>query len=474
VTPFLDSLAKEKESVIFSNAIVAGVPTYFSFPAIMASRHPFGLGRDVLGIAPNEPTLATALRDSGYRTAAFLAGNPYLSPRFGYHQGFEEFHDFLDAPASGQPTPPGTSVKGESVKQESLKQRSVWNHRIETLSRHTRLTSSAYDELYFWYGQWRSAGENLSADQLRAYPAADVIVDRALAWLSGLGDKNFFLWVHLMDPHHPYYPPDAAQSSLGISPITARRARFLNSIWNRGDIGPERLQRYRPDVLALYSAGVHWVDKQVARLVSALHQSQRWDETEFVLTADHGEEFIEHGDRYHSPASLSEQLIHVPLLIHAPGLPATSISTPFSLIHLAPTLLEGVEAQIPESFRGRSCWRQISLGNLPDEPAIAESIECTNPLQIDDRRRPRLMTVRNGEYKLVIRFSREEELLYDLKKDPGEDSPLPSGALVRERAQLLQAARIHLRQSREKYDTGLALSARFRELRQSVRPNGKS
>ena len=95
VTPNLDALAKD--SVVVSNAIVAGAPTYFSFPAILASRYPLALGRDVLGLAPGEPTLPTALRGEGYATAAFLAGNPYLSRRFGYDQGFDTFHDFLDS-----------------------------------------------------------------------------------------------------------------------------------------------------------------------------------------------------------------------------------------------------------------------------------------------------------------------------------------------------------------------------------------
>ena len=97
-TPFLDSLAKE--SVVFSNAIVAGAPTYFSFPSIMASRDPLSLGRDVIGLAPAEPTIASALSEAGYATAAFLAGNPYLSPRFGYDAGFGTFKDFLDIEAA--------------------------------------------------------------------------------------------------------------------------------------------------------------------------------------------------------------------------------------------------------------------------------------------------------------------------------------------------------------------------------------
>src|SRR5579864_1177945 len=107
VTPFLDSLAGS--SFVFSNAIAAGAPTYFSFPAIIASRYPLALGRDVLGIAPGEPTIATALRDVGYSTAAFLAGNPYLNARFGYQQGFDTFRDFLDAalPGSGLPEEQG-------------------------------------------------------------------------------------------------------------------------------------------------------------------------------------------------------------------------------------------------------------------------------------------------------------------------------------------------------------------------------
>src|SRR5271165_5371214 len=69
-TPLLDSLARE--SLVFSNAIVAGAPTYFSFPAVMASRYPLGLGRDVLGLAPGEPTIASALHQMGSATAAFL------------------------------------------------------------------------------------------------------------------------------------------------------------------------------------------------------------------------------------------------------------------------------------------------------------------------------------------------------------------------------------------------------------------
>lgn len=459
VTPFLDCLAKN--SIVVSNAVVAGVPTYFSFPAIMASRYPLSLGREVLGIAPNEPTIATAMREAGYGTAAFLAGNPYLSPRFGYDKGFDEFHDFLDFNLSGvsrRPTPPRNSAF------------SKLNCGLEAVARSSSLTALVYGELYFRYCQWRSASENLSLDQLRRYPAADVLINEACSWLNRLHDQPFFLWIHLMDPHHPYYPPQEALSSLGVSSMSARRARFLNSFWNRDDVGLRRLQRHKAEILSLYDAGVLWVDKQLSRLVETLQQLHRWEETVFVVTADHGEEFLEHGDRYHSPTHLPDQLIHVPLLIHSSEVGDMTISNgSFSLIHLAPTLLGALGIDVPETFQGTDRWEQVRAGTLSTEPAVAECVDaCNNPLEMDDRIRPRILAVRDLDYKLVIRFSEQEDCLYDLMNDPAECSPVPPKALIGERVRLLRVAREHLNRTTRKRNPEAVLRSRVRELQHAI------
>lgn len=459
VTPGLDALAEN--SIVFSDAVVAGAPTYFSFPAIMASRYPLALGRHILGIAPREFTLATSLRDAGYTTAAFLAGNPYLSPRFGYDQGFDTFRDFLDSGSVNASEPPRLSATNWL---------SNLNRRIQANSRRTHLTAATYDELYFWYCQWRLPRENLSMDGLRVYPAAHVVVDQAQSWLSSLGEEPFFLWLHLMDPHHPYYPPLEALSSLAESRISPWRARFLNSFWNRGGIKTRRLQRHREEILSLYDAGIRWVDKQISRLVHVLQQSQRWDETVFVVTADHGEEFLEHGNRYHSPTNLSEQLVHVPLLIRSPELSGRRLSQgPFSMIHLAPTLLAACGMAIPDSFQGRSYWEEISAGTFPSESAVIECIrECNNPSQPGDQKPSRLMAVRDAEYKLVIDFSGGKDFLYDLKNDPVELSPLRDHDLPNVRARLLQVARAHLRETQQNRNVEFRLLARLRQIQQSM------
>ena len=463
VTPNLDSLAGN--SIVFSNAIVAGAPTYFSLPGILASRYPLALGRDVLGIAPQEPTLATVLHDAGYATGAFLAGNPYLRRRYGYDQGFDTFQDFLDSSIGSDP------VSMAPPKDGAL---SRLNRRIQASVRRNDLAAKAYEELYFRYCHWRSARADVSMGTLRRYPAANFIVDQAQSWLSSFGEQPFFLWLHMMDPHHPYYPPEESLAALGQSHITARRARFLNSFWNRREVGSQRLWRYRDEILSLYDAGVYWVDKQLSRLVETLRRFQKWNDTVFVVTADHGEAFLEHGERYHAPTSLPEHLIRVPLLVRAPELsgPRTS-QGPFSLIHLAPTLLDAVGVAYPESFQGRSGWQEVSAGKSIEEPTITECVDgCTNPDRPDDRMRPRLLAVRDQEFKLVINFREQQDSFYDLKNDPGECSPLGPEVRKGERVRLLRVARRHLVGQQGGRHADLRFGALIREVHQSLRMMG--
>jgi arylsulfatase A-like enzyme len=194
-TPFLDALASE--SIVVPTAFVAGAPTYYSLPAIFASRMPLALGRDVVGLAPGEETLATTLRQAGYATAAFSAANPYISPRFGYDQGFEVFRDFLDFDTAATP---GSDVA------KSLED----GHIRGTLNRWLRKSSQAvgvnqlYDEFYFQYRARIAAPAIGSLDELRKYPSADVVVGAAESWLESIDSRPFFLWIHLMDPQHPY------------------------------------------------------------------------------------------------------------------------------------------------------------------------------------------------------------------------------------------------------------------------------
>ena len=61
---------------------------------------------------------------------------------------------------------------------------------------------------------------------MRRFPTADVIVDRAQSWLASVGEQPFFLWLHFMDPHSPYYPKEEALKIMGDGKAD-RRTRQL-------------------------------------------------------------------------------------------------------------------------------------------------------------------------------------------------------------------------------------------------------
>jgi len=455
-TPFLDGLASE--SFIFPAAIVAGVPTYYSFPAILASRYPLALGREVLGLAPEETNLASMLQEEGYATAFFGAANPYLSSRFGYDFGFDTFNDFLDgdvAPLSGS--------------NETTLKRAGWagnvNRALESVSHKIPGMAAAYDELYFQYCQRWAAPAPESLDKLRRFPAADVIVNHAQTWLSSVGGSPFFLWLHFMDPHSPYYPTERGLKILGENRLTASRARYLNAYWNRLDIGAKGLRHYRDEAIALYDAGICWVDAQVSRLVEVLRQTDLWGDCVFALTADHGEQFLEHDGRYHAP-SLTEELIHVPLLLRVPGATKREVCVqPFSLLHLAPTLLAAAGVPAPAEFQGQSHWKDVQEETAWSGPAISECIAgCMNPFNLDQRRGARMLSIREARYKMLLNLGSGAEYLFDLDADPAEQSPLPSAARKPERRRLLEAALAHLRKSNAPQSSAVYLRARLREI----------
>jgi arylsulfatase A-like enzyme len=459
-TPFLDSLAAE--SLIFSNAIVAGAPTYFSFPAIMASRNPLGLGRDVIGLAPGEPTIASSLRERGYATAAFLAANPYLSARFGYDEGFKVFKDFLDHDPA--------RVPGVANGRENVAAPNRWNRRLATISHALGPVGPLYDELYFQYCQRLGSSPAVSFDRLRRFPSADVIVDHARDWLSSIAGQPFFLWLHLMDPHSPYYPQQEAIELMGRGSLDAPRARYLNSYWNRGDLEEKRLRRHREEVVALYDAGIRWMDVQVARLVNELRELSLWQDCVMTLTADHGEEFLDHGGRYHSPSKVPEELVRVPLLLHGPGLPqAEVVAAPFSLLHLGPTLLGVLGCPIPDTFRGRNHIPLLPNAKRWESGAVIECIAgCNNPFATENRLQARLLGVREARYKMVLNFNTVEEQLFDLEAEPGEQQPLPAGAEKAVRRRLLDRARQHVSDSLRSRDGDYRLAARLRDLRSEL------
>ncbi len=182
---------------------------------------------------------------------------------------------------------------------------------------------------------------------------ADATVDLALAWFRDNRSHPVFLWVHLFDPHEPYFPPLSAGDPFGAT----------------------ESDQHRPIEVAkrLYDTEIAFADQQMWRLVESLEVAGGERGLLSIVTADHGEEFLEHGWRGHG-VHLYEESIRVPLVIRwLRSVPSgLRLSNPVSLQDVVPILhsLIGVPSRAPGPKAprlgiDRSTWSDWSHEDRP-------------------------------------------------------------------------------------------------------------
>jgi hypothetical protein len=199
-------------------------------------------------------------------------------------------------------------------------------------------------------------------------------IDQVTRYLaSAPPDKRLFSWVHLFAPHEPYenhpeYP-----------------------------FGDRDLDRYDSEI--------RFADETVGTLVAAFRA--RSPKAVVIVTADHGEEFGEHGGHYHG-TSVYEEQVRVPLIVSAPGvLAARRIAEPVQTIDLLPTVLSALDIPKPPRVRGRDLGPLLA-GKRPESNglALAETEEQT--------------LLADGTLRLICARKLGACKLYDLASDPGE------------------------------------------------------
>ena len=226
-------------------------------------------------------------------------------------------------------------------------------------------------------------------------------------------DTPFFLYVHYMDPHAPYDPPERLRDGAHgpwpfFYPYPGGEPWGVPMVTLDFTLPPAE-QDY---VRRLYNAEVRYVDEAVGQLLTTLDGLGLRERTGIVFTADHGEEFWEHGHWGHGQ-SLYQELIHVPLIV-ANGTPPRRIATPVSLIDA--TGLLGLEPK-PE-------WR--GPGELA--AAVTDGAEITpRPLfaqATSNKANPPQQMVRDGAWKLIRNAHGGNPRLYNLDDDPSEQTNL--------------------------------------------------
>jgi arylsulfatase A-like enzyme len=209
-----------------------------------------------------------------------------------------------------------------------------------------------------------------------------VQVDRALSLLDEAAGRPVFLWLHLLEPHYLYEQ----------SP---------------------HVPRFGDDELARYDADIAEADRQVGRLMDGLRARDLFENSVVFVTGDHGEEFAEHGQRWHG-SNLYEPQLRTATLLRVPGLAARRVAEPVSFLDFAPTVLDflGVGAELAGAM-GRNLAALLVAGRSLEPGFLVENFKVDDGSQA-------LLGVVDWPWKLVRMGADADLELYDLSRDPGE------------------------------------------------------
>ncbi len=393
-SPTLDRLAKQ--GVVFESAFATSSWTLPSHASLVTGRYAYEHGAEEDPLDSRYPTIAEALRDRGYRTAAFSANHLWFNRSRGFGRGFLHFEDYFNT-------------------LQDMILRTFWGRKL------TRLVLIP-----------------LGLNNLLMLKPAAVVTDSTLDWVRRNPGRPFFAFLNYFDVHDPYLPP------------RPYRSRFSGG----RDVGGllNEFQRPTPPVLTseqlqseidAYDGAIAYVDDQIERLLKGLEEQGMSDNTIVIVTSDHGEAFGENGLLLHRNA-LYRSVVHVPLIIRWRGrVPAgvrvtpsvTNASLPATVMEL---LGQGQQNEFPlpslailwKDPEGQRDWPDVlaELAKMPyirKYPAYHGWMKC----------------LVRGQWHYIVHETLGQEL-YDWVHDPREDNNLartPEGqAAAREMAERLE------------------------------------
>lgn len=306
--------------------------------------------------------------------------------------------------------------------------------------------------------------QNLGYDPATApgYPSGpdDDLLLQALRQLADpTAQTGWFAWHHYKYVHLPYFPAPAYRQLFSVDDA-ALPARLRESVCKLFVVTRHEhhlLPEDRDAVQRLYAANVRQMDDFLARVFATLDQTGQRDNTTVILTADHGDELLEHGHVGHAStahhATLYEELLRIPLLIIDSRIArARRSQARVTLADLMPTLLSlaGVSTQgCPSDAVDLSPIFAAAIDpqrpdtDLPLPPSLSTCVSADRALRFHSSRMgyqtPRrcegqsVLGFSQGDTKYIWeRFDQERRLLFDLASDPHEQAPVQSGPAVDE------------------------------------------
>ena len=342
----------QDKCIKFTNAQSTGPYTQASFPGILTSSYYLEYGRQKK-CSPKRTLISEVLKKSEITTAAFHS-NPYLCDYFGWNRGWDIFYDSMQDEVSDKIP----YIKGDGI-----------NYKVD---------------------QW-----------LSSYTKND-------------NYNPFFLWTHYMDIHEPYIPArgylDKIDPSIDLSE-DEMLILFKETILKRDISNPEIVKLLKK----LYDAQVRETDDYVKEFFRVLEKYDILKDSVIIITADHGDEFGEHGGLSHDGKMYSE-LISIPLLIYSNNRTQSEVCDKLvSNIDISPTILYLFGLKPLKAFTGHSL---LPLENYPQKGIFGEAIGKTGSHE-KETDKP-IYFYQENDLKIIYREANQSWEMYNLSEDSQE------------------------------------------------------
>ncbi len=305
--------------------------------------------------------VSEVLQEHGYSTGGVVS-NINLALSFGFDQGYNEYHYLA----------PGYLL-GSAESSSKL------------------ILYQLYRQLHF------KMKSGITFDGF--YQDSRVVNAVALDWLDRFKDDRFYLFLHYMDVHDPYFE----------HPYDGRGFARVSNAWPNAE--------ETEDLKRLYRGEIEYLDEAVGELVAHLKELGVYDDTMIVLTADHGEEFYEHEGWWHG-LTLFEEQIHVPMLIKpAKGAMAPPWTQMARHIDVVPTILDVAGAQPTDRMQGLSLYVSDADRSSKDRQHFAEEDHEGNVMwSLTDESMSKVIVVEKGGRHRDF----PAESMYQIGDDPSE------------------------------------------------------
>lgn len=291
-SPRIDAFASQ--AAVFDSAYTYWPKTRGSFVALLTGRRDSqtGYGKTHPVILGFNPTLASVLKEAGYRTAA-IVDNGNLASEYGYHKGFDTYRE---------------TWKEKALLTEMDKTRAITEGGIAFLR------EAKPDRPFF-------------------------------LWLH---------YVNPHAPYAPPPPYDKAflDARARMGPALPVVNGYHDGIPKQWAVAGESQLGY---YIAQYDGEIATVDQEVGKVLDGLQASGLVERTVVMLTSDHGESLGEHGYYFDHGEDLFDPSLRIPLLLAVPGVPP-GVRSPVlaSTLDLVPTLLDAVKVSYPPDLAGAS------------------------------------------------------------------------------------------------------------------------